>query len=110
MKVVTLTDGDNGREVSVPVGATLRVELKTQAGTGYGWYVEEVEPVRLKLEKAETVDMAPRGVAGGPELGVWSFKPVSSGDTRLRMLYYRVWEGKDKAVNKYEVKIHITGG
>ena len=104
----TLTAEDDGREISVGIGEAFKVELDIQGGTGYDWYVDEPDVNHLQLIDTATVDVSPKGIVGGPVKGVWTFKAVAPGDTSLRMLYYRIWEGKDKAARSFSVKIHIA--
>jgi predicted secreted protein len=108
-----LTMEDNGKEVDLSVGGTIKVELKDIGTTGYAWYTDKLDASRLKLINEEMADIVPenpeRGpAAGAPKLKIWTFKAVAPGDTSLRLLQYRVWEGKEHAINKFEVKLHIT--
>lgn len=103
-----LTAEDNGREVRTCVGAAISVALKVQGGTGYNWYTDQLDENYLKPAGEYTEDISPKGAAGGPVLGVWCFKAVAPGVTRLRMLYYRAWEGKRHAVKSFEVRLNIS--
>ncbi len=103
-----LTINDNNREMQVNFGDVLNVELKTQGGTGYSWYIDELDETHLKLINTKTKEITPKNIAGGPVFGIWSFKAIAPGETILRMLCYRVWEGKEYAIKKFEVKLHIA--
>lgn len=107
-----LTMEDNGKEVDLSVGGTIKVELKDIGTTGYAWYTDGLDK-SVKLIDEEVVDISPQNLkrgpaAGAPKLKIWTFKAVAPGDTSLRLLQYRVWEGKEHAINKFEVKLHIT--
>jgi len=103
----TLTMADDGGEFGLSVGEIVKVELESQGGTGFSWYEDGLDERYLKLIKTEPENMAGKGMVGGPVMDVWYYKAVSSGDSVLSMLYYRVWEGSGKAVKKFRVKLHI---
>lgn len=110
LKILTMEG--SGKGVDLSVGETIRVELKDIGTTGYAWYMDGLDESRLKLINEEVADIVPgnpqRGpAAGAPRLKIWTFKAVAPGDTTLRLLQYRVWEGKERAINKFEVKLHI---
>jgi predicted secreted protein len=108
-----LTMEDNGKEIGLGLGETIKVELKFSGGTGYLWYIDALDESHLKLIGEEVKNISPgnpgkRPVLGGPSLSVRTFKAIAPGDTTLRLLEYRVWEGKEHAINKFEVKVHIA--
>jgi predicted secreted protein len=109
-----LTMEDNGKEIELSPGETIKVELEFSGGTGYLWYVDGLDESRLKLTGEEVKDISPQNpdkgpLMGGPSLSIRTFKAVAPGDTTLRLLEYRTWEGKEKAINRFEVKVHIAG-
>ena len=109
-----LTMEDSGKEVALGLGETIKVSLKFSGGTGYLWYMDGLDESHLKLIDEEVVDNSPGNlekapVVGGSRVDTRSFKAVAPGDAVLRLLEYRNWEGKERAINKFEVKLHIAG-
>jgi len=107
-----LTMEDSGKEIELGLGEIIKVKLKFSGGTGYLWYMDGLDESHLKLVGEEVRDISTgnpeRGpVLGGPSVSSRTFKAVAPGDTSLRLLQYRVWEGKERAINKFEVKLHI---
>ncbi len=102
-----LTMDNNGGEASLVHGEMLQVELEITGGTGYDWHVEGLDETHLKFIGKKTRAVTPGNIAGGPVLGVWSFKAAAPGDTVLKMLYYRIWEGSKHPAGRFEVKLHI---
>jgi inhibitor of cysteine peptidase len=110
---VTLTMEDNGKNIDLGIGETINVELKDIGTTGYAWYTDGLYETYLKLISEEVKDISPENpekgpVLGAPKMKIWTFKAIAPGDMSLRLLQYRAWEGKEKAINKFEVKLHIT--
>ena len=60
---------------------------------------EEKERVIKKPKKGEFV--------GSPVRFVWVLRARETGSTVIRMSYYRIWEGKEKALQRFEVGIDI---
>lgn len=99
---------DDGREITIPVGSILVICLEQTAGTGYSWQIDNLDTNRLEL--LDTVSepvKKDKHLVGGPMLTKWRLSTTARGDTELKMYYYRVWEGIDKAVAKFEIRVHI---
>jgi predicted secreted protein len=45
---------------------------------------------------------------GAPVISIWKIKALKSGKSKIIMKYYRDWEGIEKAVENFEVKIIIS--
>ena len=108
-----LTADDDGKNIKAAVGDVLRVDLRLQGGTGYNWYPDEINEKLLKLKGTRTRVISERNsagapAAGGPVLGMWYFQTIAPGDTDIRMLYYRIWEGKESARKSITVHVHIV--
>ena len=97
---------DDGREIRVRSGDLFRVELEGRGGTGFWWHVEKLNAEVLELLSEETKDVSP-GRVGGPVQGRWTFRAKGVGGTDLHMDYYRQWEGIERAVDHFRVRIII---
>jgi predicted secreted protein len=107
-QMTILTQKDNGREIAVPLGTVLQVELTGAGGTGYLWEPADLDHEHLQLLKTETVSADKPGITGAPHAQRWQFKTKQRGQTELKFYYFRPWEGKDKALERFVVKIRIT--
>jgi predicted secreted protein len=105
-RLVVLKKADNDREVQVRAGDVVQVELEGIGGTGYWWHVTEVDRGLLQLLSEETRAL-PEKKVGGPVTGAWRFKAVAPGQTTLVMQYYRVWEGRETAVDRFSIRLSI---
>ena len=103
---VILQKQDSGKEITVKVGQDIQIELEGLGGTGYWWYVEnfDARPMELLSEKTKSVS---DGRAGRPVLGLWTFRAKNPGTVEINLDYYRIWEGSDKAIDHFQVRIKV---
>jgi predicted secreted protein len=103
---ITVTKEQGGREIALKVGNILRIELTAKGGTGYLWFVEAAGAPCLKLmsEAAQKIG-EPR--PGSPVRQVWLFKAEQPGTCEINLAYCRPWEGVDKAVDHFRLKLRI---
>lgn len=87
---VVLTEKDTGKVVEVNSGTTILLRLGAVPGTGYMWYVREldeglsqVEPSRFEANTAGT------GEPGALETQVFKFSVRQAGEHRIRLEYAR---------------------
>jgi predicted secreted protein len=104
--LMILTDKDNGREIGLKNGELFRIELSQLGGAGYTWHIEKLNLEYLDLVSSETRPIDKERI-GGPVLAVWLFRAKKAGTTEIGMDHYRVWEGKDKAINHFGIKLLI---
>jgi len=107
---VLLDVNSNGKKIELKVGGEIEIELKAVGSAGYAWYFDKLDRDSFDPMGEEQKVAAPeRGdVVGAPVLMVWKLKARKPGTSLIRMLYYRQWEGKEKAANQFEVVVDIT--
>jgi predicted secreted protein len=100
----------NGKKIELKVGDEIQIELKAIGSAGYAWYFDKLDQDFFELMSEETkVITSEKGdVVGAPVLTVWKLRAKRPGTSAIRMSYYRQWEGKDKAVNQFEILVDIT--
>jgi len=103
---VILREKDTNREITVARGETVQIELAGTGATGYKWHIDKLDPEYLELIAEETKTMAGKKV-GTPFMTYWKIMALKKGHTEILMHYYRPWEGEDKALRSYRVKINI---
>jgi predicted secreted protein len=96
---LTVGEADNGREISVNVGQTLRVSLPCSPSTGYSWRLVGEAGPELKLISS---GMGPQtsSTLGSPQSQDFVFQGEASGVKQLRFDYIRPWEGASTAPTK----------
>jgi predicted secreted protein len=103
---VILQKQDNGKEVTLNSGQVIQVQLEGMGGTGYWWYVQDLNRRYFDLLSEKTKSVSD-GRVGGPVLGLWTFRVKEPGATEIKMDYYRSWEGVAKAAEHFRVKMNI---
>ncbi len=103
---VILQKQDSGKEITVKAGQVIQVQLEGMGGTGYWWYVQNLDPRHLQL-LSEKTKVISEGRVGGPVLGLWNFRIKERGATQIKMDYYRKWEGVAKALEHFQVRIRV---
>lgn len=105
---VLVHKSDDGKEIVIHSGGILVVSLEQTGGTGYAWQINNLDAAKLELVDSSSEPLkTDKQIVGGPMLMKWRLKAVGSGETELTMYYYRVWEGIDKAIGKFRIKIRI---
>jgi inhibitor of cysteine peptidase len=90
----TLTERDNGRHISVPVGEVLVVQLPGNPTTGFSWQARTAADSVLESMGEPTYIQNPArlGMTGVGGTESWQFKAVKAGSETLRLEYVRSWE------------------
>lgn len=105
--LTVITQADNGKEVTVSEGEVFEVRLERSGGTGYSWEMADPDGTHLKVLASGDTLLKDGRIVGGPVLTKWQIKAVKAGNTQLKILLYRPWEGPEKAAEKFQVNIHI---
>lgn len=107
---VSLDINSNGKKIELKVGDEIQIELKATGSAGYGWYFDKLDQdfFELTSEERKPIPSERGDVVGTPVLMVWILRAKKPGTSFIRLLYYRLWEGKDKAVSQFEILVDIT--
>ncbi len=105
--VLLLKKSDQHRVVHVPVGQEIDVLLVAQGGTGYQWVIDEATLDHFELigKTSAPVDTDARG--GGSVQQIWHLKSTKPGMAATKMDYFRPWEGRNKAIDHFQVQVSI---
>lgn len=104
---VLVTKSDNGKEITLPEGKTIEIRMEQPAATGYSWEIVGLDETHLQLLSSDSKPLKKGPLAGGPVQKTWRLKAIRKGQVELKMYNYRSWEGLDKAVEKFNLKITI---
>jgi predicted secreted protein len=109
MKKIRVDIDSSGRRIELNAGDEIQIELQGVGGTGYAWYFDELDHDFFELIDEERRIQEKGGESvGSPTLVTWTFKAKKAGKSVIRMSYYRVWEGKDKALRRFELEVNAV--
>jgi len=98
----------NGSKIELQPGDEIQIELQGAGATGYAWYFDELDNDFFELiHEGRKIQQKSGELVGSPTLHTWVFKGEKIGKSIIRMSYYRIWEGKDSAVRRFEVEINV---
>ena len=90
---VDVSEADNGKEVTLPLGELLVITLESNPTTGYMWIVTKQDTESLLLVKKELVtNTSDSGLVGAGGHEVLMFTARKKGQTSLQLEYRRPWE------------------
>ena len=88
-----LDESDNGTTIAVQVGDILKVVLKGNPTTGYGWYADlSGEDAALLQQVGEPAYVADSDLIGAGGTYTFTFRVLQAGTARLALVYERSWE------------------
>jgi predicted secreted protein len=106
---ITVDRSFNGKKVEVKVGDEIQIQLKGVGSTGYEWYFDLLDNNLFEITGKEKKIGARQGdVVGTPYVAIWKLRTKTPGSSMIKMSYYRVWEGRDKAIDQFEIHVDVT--
>ena len=103
--VMTVTDQENGKTISLSKGATLIVQLASNPSAGYSWALEG-DPSPLKLVNSE-YKQDQSGKMGAPGVQQFRFKATADGASTLKLVYRRPWEKHVAAAKTFTLNVNV---
>ena len=108
VEMVILTKADNGREIKVAAGGRLRIELQQAGAAGYAWEVQDLDPELFEVQEAGTTERpGPQDIVGAPVTMRWILLAKKAGRAELRFFHYRPWEGRERALETFFLRVQI---
>ena len=103
-----ITKQDREKEIIIKTGTIFQIQLEEKGGTGYLWEFDALNNEYFQLLNVETKSIVRKeGYTGNPVIKIWHLKAIKKGTAELTLYYYRPWEGKSKAVDKFHIKLKI---
>ncbi|MBI5196878.1 MAG: protease inhibitor I42 family protein [Nitrospirae bacterium] len=104
---IIINKNDSGKEITIGVGDVIQIELERYGSTGYEWYLDESYRGYFKLVGEYTKELSRKELVGAPVKRQWELRAVREGEAEISIYFYRDWEGKDKAVDIFKIKVRI---
>jgi inhibitor of cysteine peptidase len=105
---VTVTEKENGSEISLARGATLIVRLEVTSGTGYSWLVTKDGAPQLKAAGKPHTEKPKGSKPGAAVVQVFRFRTVQSGAAVLELHYQRPWEKDKPPARTFTLELNIS--
>lgn len=99
---IPLAVANSGKATTLRRGQSARVELQTNASTGYTWKVDADRGIGVTL--VTTAATRP-GMVGAPSVATYRVVGTRRGTYRIVFRYMRPWEGKAVRTLTYIVRI-----
>lgn len=99
---IPLVGANSGKAMTLRRGQPARVELQTNASTGYTWNVDADRGISVTL--VATVPSRP-AMVGAPSVATYRIVGARRGTYRIVFRYMRPWEGKAVRTVRYTVRI-----
>ncbi|MFO1434779.1 MAG: protease inhibitor I42 family protein [Candidatus Competibacteraceae bacterium] len=108
MSVITLTQADQGKSITLQPGQTLVVELPENPTTGFRWAIARNDEETLALRKSDYKPAAGVGVGGGGRR-TFTFIAKKPGSVVLQFKNWRKWEGDSSVTRRFGVIVDVGG-
>jgi predicted secreted protein len=102
----------NGRQMELTKGQTLNVTLEANPSTGYSWEVVELNNNILRqIGEPEYQQISnftsEQPIVGVPEMQIFRFEVVNTGQTTLKLAYRRPWEKDIAPLNNFSINLVV---
>ena len=105
---IIINKQDREKEIIIQAGTIFQIQLEEKGGTGYTWEFDKLNNEYFELLNVETKSSARKErYTGNPILKIWHLKARQKGTAELTLYYYRPWEDKNKAVDRFHIKFKI---
>jgi inhibitor of cysteine peptidase len=108
-KEVRVGSDSSGQKIAMKPDQRLAVRLESNPTTGYGWEVAEYDASVLSPEGEAVYEQEKLNekLTGAGGWQTFKFKPVKTGETRLKLVYRRSWEKDVEPIQIYEVQVVV---
>ena len=105
-RTITLTDDDNGKEISLEKGASLNVRLKAKLSTGYSWKVASYNKDVISTSES-VVQTQKEDVVGGVDFQLFTLEAKEQGQGEIVFHYVQPWKKDASPLKTYSVTVTV---
>ncbi|MDO8670413.1 MAG: protease inhibitor I42 family protein [Dehalococcoidia bacterium] len=95
------------REANAKVAQIVDVALCANASTGFQWEEAVIGDTGVVQQIDRQFEAPKAGMPGAPGNDRWSFKALKKGHSDISMRYSRPWEGGEKGVWTFTLKVFV---
>lgn len=110
LRKLVITQAMHKARISVHPDEEFTIELRVDSDNGLQWYLDGYDDKRLTYcgqVVQVPVDQRP-SFFGGRHAVRFKLRARTKGESQVRFLYYRPWEGPELAEKEFEVAIVVT--
>ncbi len=100
----TVTEADDGKEVTLPLGGELLVKLPAQLGSGFSWQAPASE---ILARRGSSIEPLGPSMPGAAELQVFRYSATQQGTTTMIFEYRQPWLKDQPAKRIYRLQVHV---
>jgi inhibitor of cysteine peptidase len=109
MAEIIIERRDNGKAFEVSEGDLIGIRLQENPSTGYSWDMGEIDSPVVELLQSDYAPAKNVRQVGGSGVRVYQFRAKSSGSERIHLKLRRPWDPEDKAAERFEINLSVTG-
>jgi inhibitor of cysteine peptidase len=106
MSVITLTQADKGKSITVHVGDEIIINLAENPTTGYGWAIDKMDDTVL-VSQNPTFSSTPGGAIGSGGTRTFTFIAKQAGTVHLQLKLWRAWQGDSSIIERYDITFQV---
>ncbi len=106
MSVITLTQADRGKSITLQQGQTLVVQLSENPTTGFRWAIDRNDDAILALHDSDYVMATGSGIGGGGQR-TFTFTAQQPGSVHLQLKLWREWEGDTSVIERFDAAVEV---
>ncbi|OTX77880.1 hypothetical protein CBR56_28510 [Bacillus thuringiensis] len=104
--VVILTQKDQGKVITLPIGQLFSIQLIENPTTGYRWTACNISGVHLLAETFHLNSIS-EGASGHGGIRIFQFQSIHAGKHRLQFKHWREWQGDSSIIGTFQVYVHV---
>jgi inhibitor of cysteine peptidase len=108
MSIITLTQADKGRSITVHADDKIIINLIENPTTGYVWAIDKMNPTVL-VSQDPTFSSTSGGAIGSGGTRIFTFTANQPGTVPLQFKLWRKWQGDSSIIERYDVTIRVQG-
>lgn len=98
--------GDKEETVTLNIGETISLSVKSQLSTGYKWSIEK-KPDLIEILSENEVITEDTQLAGGFDYQIFKIKALKSGEGEIVLQYYQPWKKEENPYKDKKIKIIV---
>jgi len=107
-ETITVNKAFNSREIKVRIGGMIQVELEQAGAAGYTWEIKDIDKELFEVVSIKTPESPEMpDLIGGPMKKTWLIRVKAKGNSVLRFIHFRPWEGEEKPADTFFITVRI---